>query len=321
MLKKEILEDLIQLTKEEKDNLAGVQSVDRSIFLNDSSNIIDYHKLLSDDQSFTIRRHTRFQEYPSHRHNYLEFMYVYSGEMTHIIHDQKITIREGELLLLNQNIEHSILYTKEKDIIFNLIIKTDFLVFMASLIEEESELFSFLFEALYSNKNDGEYLLFKAAHNKHVKTIIEDLIQHVYEPAFNQSLILKLTMGLLLTELMNHPEDIEAYTGNSYEKILSGSILKYIDLHYQEGSLSQLAKNLHQPDYKICKIIKKHTGFTFKQLVQKVRLQHAVRLLKTTHLPIVEIMEKVGYDNITYFYKIFKDTYHRTPKQYREHAK
>lgn len=321
MLKKEILEDLIRLTEEEKNNLAGIETIDRSIFLDASSNIIDYHKLLSDDQSLAIRRHTRFQEYPRHRHNYLEFMYVYSGEMTHIIHDRKITIHEGELLLLNQNIEHSILYTKEEDIIFNLIIKTDFLVFMASLIEEESEVFSFLFEALYSNKNDGEYLLFKASHNKEVKTIIEELIQHVYEPSFNQSLTLKLTVGLLLTELMNHPEDIEAYTGNSYEKILSGTVLKYIDLHYQEGSLSQLAKSLHQPDYKICKIIKKHTGFTFKQLVQKVRLQHAARLLKTTRMPVVEVMEKVGYDNITYFYKIFKETYHMTPKQYRENAK
>lgn len=321
MLKKEILEDLIRLTEEEKNNLAGIKNIDRSIFLNVSSNIIDYHKLLSDDQSFTIRRHTRFQEYPCHRHNYLEFMYVYSGEMTHIIDHRKITIHEGELLLLNQNIEHSILYTKEEDIIFNLIIKTDFLVFMASLIEEESEVFSFLFEALYSNKNDGEYLLFKAGHNKEVKTIIEELIQHVYEPTFHQSLTLKLTMGLLLTELMNHPEDIEAYTGNSYEKILSGTVLKYIDLHYQEGSLRDLAKSLHQPDYKICKIIKKHTGFTFKQLVQKVRLRHAIRLLKTTHLSVVEVMEKVGYDNITYFYKIFKDAYHMTPKQYRENAK
>lgn len=321
MLKKEILEDLIRLTEEEKNNLAGIETIDRTIFLDASSNIIDYHKLLSDDQSLAIRRHTRFQEYPRHRHNYLEFMYVYSGEMTHIIHDRKITIHEGELLLLNQNIEHSILYTKEEDIIFNLIIKTDFLVFMASLIEEENKVFSFLFEALYSNKNDGEYLLFKASRNKEVKTIIEELIQHVYEPTFNQSLTLKLTMGLLLTELMNHPEDIEAYTGNSYEKILSGTVLKYIDLHYQEGSLSQLAKSLHQPDYKICKIIKKHTGFTFKQLVQKVRLQHAVRLLKTTRMPVVEVMEKVGYDNITYFYKIFKETYHMTPKQYRENAK
>lgn len=321
MLEKEIIEDLFKLTKEEKDNLEGKEAFDRSIFLNDTSNIIDYHKLLASDQSLAIRRHTRFCEYPFHRHNYLELMYVYSGEMTHRINDQEITINTGELLLLNQNIEHSILYTKEQDIILNFIIKPDFLKFMASLIEEESEVFSFLFEALYSIKNDGEYLLFKASKNNEVETIIEDLIQHVYQPSFNQSLTLKLTMGLLLTELMNHPEDIEAYTGNSYEKILSGTVLKYIDLHYQEGSLRQLSATIHQPDYKICKIIKKHTGLTFKQLVQKVRLQHATLLLKTTNISIAEIMEEVGYDNITYFYKIFKERYHLTPKQFRDMAK
>ncbi|HRM89934.1 MAG TPA: helix-turn-helix transcriptional regulator, partial [Thomasclavelia ramosa] len=58
---------------------------------------------------------------------------------------------------------------------------------------------------------------------------------------------------------------------------------------------------------------------TFKQLIQEERLKAAANLLKTTSLPIVEIMQEVGYENITYFYKIFKEKFKITPSIYRNH--
>ena len=118
---------------------------------------------------------------------------------------------------------------------------------------------------------------------------------------------------------MNNPHLIETYESNNYNKLVVISILKYITLNYQEGSLSVLAKQIQQPDYKICKLIKEHTGSTFKQLIQEERLKAAANLLKTTSLPIVEIMQEVGYENITYFYKIFKEKFKITPSIYRNH--
>ncbi|MFR1295029.1 MAG: hypothetical protein ACLSBH_06005 [Coprobacillus cateniformis] len=49
--------------------------------------------------------------------------------MTHHINEQDITIEKGQLLLLNQNIEHSINYCDENDIIFNFIIRPEYLRF------------------------------------------------------------------------------------------------------------------------------------------------------------------------------------------------
>ena len=72
-------------------------------------------------------------------------MYVYGGEMVTIIDDQEIVIKQGELLLLNQNIEHAIKYTNENDIIFNFIIKPEFLEFLSGMAEEQNEVFSFIF--------------------------------------------------------------------------------------------------------------------------------------------------------------------------------
>ncbi|MFQ9767638.1 MAG: AraC family transcriptional regulator [Thomasclavelia ramosa] len=319
MIREDIMERLVCFSDEEINNLNGFVGIDKSIFISEQSNVVDADKLLKANQQFAVRKHARFCEYPKHRHNYLEFMYVYGGEMVTIIDDQEIVIKQGELLLLNQNIEHAIKYTNENDIIFNFIIKPEFLEFLSGMAEEQNEVFSFIFDALYSYDNKGEYLIFKVSNNEIVRNHIEVIITNIYQQQLNHSFTLKLLVGLLLTELMNNPHLIETYESNNYNKLVVISILKYITLNYQEGSLSVLAKQIHQPDYKICKLIKEHTGSTFKQLIQEERLKAAANLLKTTSLPIVEIMQEVGYENITYFYKIFKEKFKITPSIYRNH--
>ena len=319
MIREDIMERLVCFSDEEINNLNGFVGIDKSIFISEQSNVVDADKLLKANQQFAVRKHARFCEYPKHRHNYLEFMYVYGGEMVTIIDDQEIVIKQGELLLLNQNIEHAIKYTNENDIIFNFIIKPEFLEFLSGMAEEQNEVFSFIFDALYSYDNKGEYLIFKVSNNEIVRNHIEAIITNIYQQQLNHSFTLKLLVGLLLTELMNNPHLIETYESNNYNKLVVISILKYITLNYQEGSLSVLAKQIHQPDYKICKLIKEHTGSTFKQLIQEERLKAAANLLKTTSWPIVEIMQEVGYENITYFYKIFKEKFKITPSIYRNH--
>jgi len=75
---------------------------------------------------------------------------------------------------------------------------------------------------------------------------------------------------------------------------------------------------VNQPHYKISKLVKKHTNMTFKELLQEKRLNKAKQLLNETDISIVEIISLVGYENLTYFYKIFKEKYGYTPKDFRK---
>lgn len=204
-----ILEQLVSFTEEEMNLLQGKETIDKSIFASELSHVIDYHYLLKENQMFSVRKHTRFCQYPSHRHNYIELMYVYSGRMTHHINEQDITIEKGQLLLLNQNIEHSINYCDENDIIFNFIIRPEYLRFLSTMIEDENVVSKFIFDALYSYDNDGEFLVFKVQNNQKVTSYIESIIISLYEPQLYNDIELKLLVGILLTELMNHPENIE----------------------------------------------------------------------------------------------------------------
>ena len=47
-------------------------------------------------------------------------------------------------------------------------------------------------------------------------------------------------------------------------------------------------------------------------------MTQAAYLLSSTTLPVADIIESVGYDNTSYFYRKFKEKYGMSPKEYRE---
>lgn len=317
-MKKEILSKIMELTEEEQEILAGRKSVDQSLYTDDKNFIIDKNKLLLPEQLISVRKHTRFIDFPMHKHNYVELSYVYMGQMTQIVDGSEITLQEGELMILNQVIAHEIMAVGPEDIIINFIIKPEFFQYIFSLADTDNSIFNFILNTIYTDQSKGEYLYYKVSDETSIKETIEKIITELYEPSSISNVTIKLLVGLLLVELTKHSKNIEVYSADNYEKKLNLDILRYIDEHYVEGSLTQIAKQLNQPDYKICRIVKKYTGVTFKQLVQETRLNKTVDLLTKSDLSIADIMESVGYENITYFYKIFKEKYTMTPNEYRK---
>ena len=57
----------------------------------------------------------------------------------------------------------------------------------------------------------------------------------------------------------------------------------------------------------------KKTGLNLTQFVHKLRVDKACELLKTTDLPISDIMNRVGYKDSNFFYQMFKRTMNVTP--------
>ena len=305
-MRQDIIDKLMELTDEEKEILEGNHSINQSLYTDDKQFIIDSKKILSDDQLINIRKHTRFIEFPDHKHNYIEFNYVYKGKLTEIIHNKKIMLEKGEIIFLNKDIIHSIEKSSNDDIIINFIIKPEFFDFILNLSESDNIIFSFLLKSIYLNKNNkGEYLYFKVSDEKGIQEILEKIIIEIYEPNIMSSTTIKLLVGLLIVELIKKPNNIEVYSEDNYDNLITIEVLKYIDKNYTNATLFEIAKTLKQPHYKISKLVKKQTNMTFKELLQEKRLNKAKQLLNETDISVVEIISLVGYENLTYFYKIF----------------
>ena len=60
-------------------------------------------------------------------------------------------------------------------------------------------------------------------------------------------------------------------------------------------------------------------GTSFKEYVNCLRVKKAKELL-ISKMSVIEIAERVGYNNVTYFNKVFKKETGKTPLEYRKSA-
>ena len=85
----------------------------------------------------------------------------------------------------------------------------------------------------------------------------------------------------------------------------------------QRIGLDDVADYLHLNASYFSRLFKKETGETFIEYVIRTKMQRAKELLDQTALSIVAICEQLGYDNPSYFNKLFKGCYGLTPTEYR----
>ncbi|HJB96887.1 MAG TPA: helix-turn-helix transcriptional regulator [Candidatus Mediterraneibacter intestinigallinarum] len=104
---------------------------------------------------------------------------------------------------------------------------------------------------------------------------------------------------------------------NKYEQHLVFSVLKYIDTYYISATLEDFCRENHLKTYTVSRLLKKHTAKTFKELLKERKLQQAAYLLRNTTLSTEKIFHIIGYENSSFFHKIFREKYGKTPKEYR----
>ena len=63
---------------------------------------------------------------------------------------------------------------------------------------------------------------------------------------------------------------------------------------------------------------KQETGRTFREHVQKVRIEKCCELLSATDMTVSEIAQSVGYEDLQFFHSVFKKLLHMTPREYRK---
>jgi AraC-like DNA-binding protein len=100
------------------------------------------------------------------------------------------------------------------------------------------------------------------------------------------------------------------------------AILQYIGTHYMDPDLDMpsLTARIGADREKINEILKAELGMTFTGYVNQLRLTEAARLLTDqAAMPIADIAFSVGYANVSYFNKLFKEEYGCTPKVFRSH--
>lgn len=92
----------------------------------------------------------------------------------------------------------------------------------------------------------------------------------------------------------------------------------YIERNYRKDVTIEFVSSLFYLNRSYCShLFKKKTGVNFADYLTRIRIERACYLLKETDQIIYQISKAVGYNNIKYFFRVFKKVTSKTPEQYR----
>lgn len=278
--------------------------------------------VLLPDENVTISKHHRYIRVPKHKHNFIELIYVYSGSCTQTINGLTITLKTGEMCLLDTNVVHSIEAASKNDIIINCLMRTDYFdTSFFSRLSSNNLISNFLVNAIYQSKSHNNYIVFHSGNNYKIMRFMQDLICEYYDNSICSKEIINCYIILIFSELLKVYQSQTKEMAITNKKDCTHSIsdiLVYIENNYSTATLTSTANHFHfHPNY-LSSLIKKTTGKSYKDIIQEQKLKKACSLLKNTDIIIEEISSEIGYNNLNFFYKKFKILYGVTPSEYRK---
>ena len=105
-------------------------------------------------------------------------------------------------------------------------------------------------------KSDNtSYLYFHVAEILPIQNLVENMVWTIFYDQPNKRRCNQITMGLLLLQLLNHMDRMETGTA-AFDRELTGSVFNYIEEHYKNGSLSELAEIMGYDVYWLSREIK-----------------------------------------------------------------
>ena len=282
--------------------------------------LLDFH--LSDEDFFVdhqifMNRHARFFDMPTHSHEFLELNYLLQGQCTQRIGQEKIDMKQGDLLMIDPGTGHSIDKLGEQDILINILIKSDAIntKVLQRMAQRHSLITDFLLTVGKKNSRHRPYLYFSTADDQRISNCLSYLLADYFgseTPKFEK---VELWLLIILSEL----EDIMSSEAGELpfnQKVIDA--LEIIDSEYASITLEGLGKKLNFNKNYLSNLLKQETGLTFKDWVTKRRLQKAYDLLIGTDKPIEKIISELGITSSSYFFKIFKNEYGETPNHLRK---
>ena len=265
-------------------------------------------------QAVYISKHNRFAPYPLHGQKFLEINYMFSGSCQQIVDEKKIELKAGDILLMNVGAQHSIAALGENDILINILFTNQNITFklLHDIHKNNSLSYKFLADISLGNPLSQNYILFTKDNNSDIKTTMDQMIEEYFLKRHYSNSVVESYLNILLIKIIRHYPMPTKNLINSKQKIIF-NILEDITQNYQTITLTYLSHKYGYNKNYLSNLIKKMTGKNFSSLKTQQRIIKANELLNSTTLPINTIMDTVGLTNKSFFYKKYKEYYHKLP--------
>ena len=248
-----------------------------------------------------------------HTHNFLEFVYIVSGTAEYHLGDKEGTLSAGDYFVVDYNTAHDYLSSERNLSVINCLFLPEFVHETMKGIGSFNELCERYFMRITGRRINGPTAnqIFKG--NGKTAELFKDMLCEYTQKKAGYLHIVRFILCRIIVETVREIGSRKNISNTTEE------IMNVVEKNFPKKlSLGEFAKDMHYSLPYISALFKKETGFSFTDYLQNRRLEEACRLLKETSLPISEIAERVGYQNIKFFGKLFKKFTGLSPREYRK---
>lgn len=262
-----------------------------------------------------------------HWHPEIEIMIINQGEAILTTDDKKIHLKAGQGILINQNVMHSLQSADAKTdcSLYSAIFHPSFLFGYGNTVLSSKYmtpvLSSPVFRTMLLDETDPDF--------EKLMDTINSVIAVNMTKKYGYELITKSYLCQfwvqLLEQVIPHNLNTSKQNGLALTEARVKEIIMYIETHYAEHiSLEDLANSVHISKSECCRCFKRALQFTPIEYLMKYRILKAANMIQSNDPAshsISDLAFSVGFNNVSYFNKVFKQYIKCTPREYKKGLK
>lgn len=254
-----------------------------------------------------------------HWHNEMEIIYVKSGFGKVYIDMNFFDINCGDIIIINKEALHYLYNDTDTSLKYEAII-FDLRLLQNSFLDYCQV--NFINPLIENNLKTTHIIKNSSVGYDEILLYVCKIIKSYNDSAFGFQLQIKGLLFNLFYELFNReyiqkPNYELISTNNKILKLKN--VIKYIYDNYNKPlPINELSKIAGYSEYHFIRFFKSQTGKTCTNFINALRIEKSLDLLINTNLSITEIAFNVGYDDVSYFIKVFKRLTSSTPSNYRK---
>ncbi len=266
--------------------------------------------------SYTDHYYSNQKFYPWHWHKELELAYVASGSVTVFVDENKFELKSGEGIFINSYRLHSFFSHGDETVMPNIVFSPVLLYGTRESIFWDKYVRPFCFESNFTAIHLSEKIKWQAKILEYAKNVFICLNKKEFGFEFRACSILS---EIIICMMENDASKTAFCVKKERETERVRRMLSYIQMHYSENiSIKQISDSAFISKRECLRCFKEIIKITPIQYVIELRISKAKQLLLETDMPIIDICMSSGFDDQSYFTKVFRKKTGLPPLKFRK---
>ena len=258
-------------------------------------------------ESFHFARKQLAKRFPqaAHDHDFFEVFLIESGRTAHWVNGVSQTLEAGQLMFVRPGDAHAFRADRKLGCqIINVMFRTE-------TAEHLTARYADTVGGRFFDKRDALPDLHTLGPNRFARAVaVAEQLQTA-----DRALARIEEFLLVLINRVAHPSSgVSDTTPRWFAEACSAALSPEV---FRKGGAGFIAAASRSHEH-VCRTCKAITGYTPSEYVNRIRIEHAARLMRTTEIPVEEVIESCGFENVSYFYRLFRKQMGATPMAYRK---